>query len=291
MQNCPKVSVIIPFYKGINWLVQAIESVLAQTYPVSEIILINDGSPTSLEPVLQQFGEAVRYLDQENRGPAAARNAGIDCAQGEYIAFLDADDVWMPQKIEKQMKCMLSSGAFWSHTSYATFLDGDFEKGDKVVDLSSVHGDVFSRLLNICPLATPCVMLKKEILTQEPCLRFLKELRFGEDVAFWLRLAARYPLEVVPEALTRVRIHGDNAALRADVQLKARIAIWDDICKNPNLYMKQSISRRTYFSYGLCKYGNRFYAFMERHCRKTWVLKWTARFCYFLPWILFKTIR
>lgn len=288
MKNPPKVSVIIPFYKGVDWLVQAIESVQAQTYPVSEIILINDGSPASIDAVLQRFGSSVRYIHQVNRGPAVARNAGIDCAQGEYIAFLDADDVWMPQKIEKQLECMLSSGAVWSHTSYATFSEKHFSTDDKIIDLSDMHGQVFSRLLNVCPIATPCVMIKKEILVRNPHLRFLTELRFGEDVVFWLRLAARYPLEVIPEVLTKVRMRGDNAALQADVQLKARLSLWADICENPDLYATQSIGRVTRLSYGLCKYGNRVFSRIERYLGKGQMLEWIARLFYFPPWILFK---
>ena len=96
-----KVSVIIPFYSRLDWLYEAIESVLAQTYPIHEIILVNDGSKEDLTEFLDKYGKRIIYLKQENAGPAAARNNGIRRATGDYIAFEDSDDVWMPTKLEK----------------------------------------------------------------------------------------------------------------------------------------------------------------------------------------------
>src|SRR5947209_13220762 len=97
------VSVIIPTYNHGRFIADAIESVLAQTYPVSEIIVVDDGSTDETQEVVEKFGEKVRYIEQANAGVSAARNTGIENSDGDLVAFLDADDTWLPEKIEKQV--------------------------------------------------------------------------------------------------------------------------------------------------------------------------------------------
>ena len=97
------ISVIIPVYNCESYLAEAIESVLAQTYQPIEIIVINDGSTDGTEQVAQQFGDSIRYYAQSNRGLGATRNRGAELARGEYLAFLDADDLWVADKLERQM--------------------------------------------------------------------------------------------------------------------------------------------------------------------------------------------
>ncbi|PKB52360.1 hypothetical protein CRH03_16550 [Clostridium sp. HMb25] len=111
----PKVSVIIPFYKGVNWLDEAVDSVIAQDYPEVEIIIINDGSPEDLTRFLKKYKDAVIMLTQKNKGPAAARNTGINAATGKYVAFLDADDIWMPGKLKCQIEAMEQQNAVWGN--------------------------------------------------------------------------------------------------------------------------------------------------------------------------------
>jgi|GEM_PF-937295 len=101
----PRVSVIIPVYQGDRFLTEAVESVLNQTYTNYEIIVVNDGSTDNSCGVLQPYFEKIRYIYQENQGVAAARNLGIQMAQGELIAFLDQDDFWLPDKLTLQVAC------------------------------------------------------------------------------------------------------------------------------------------------------------------------------------------
>ena len=101
----PRVSVIIPVYQGDRFLTEAIESVLNQTYTNYEIIVVDDGSTDNSCGVLQPYREKIRYIYQENQGVAAARNRGIQMAQGELIAFLDQDDFWLPDKLTLQVAC------------------------------------------------------------------------------------------------------------------------------------------------------------------------------------------
>ena len=100
-----KVSVIIPVYNGDRYLAEAIDSVLGQTYQDLEIIVVDDGSTDDSFQIAQQYGQAVQYFYQQNQGVAVARNQGIKFSQGEYIAFLDQDDVFLPNKLRKQVSC------------------------------------------------------------------------------------------------------------------------------------------------------------------------------------------
>ena len=103
--NHPLISTIIPVYNGELYLGEAIKSVLEQSYPNVEIMVVDDGSTDSTAQVSLRFGELVHYFYQENAGLSAARNAGIKRAKGEYLAFLDADDLFVPQKFEQQYAC------------------------------------------------------------------------------------------------------------------------------------------------------------------------------------------
>src|SRR5690554_960556 len=113
----PLVSVIIPFYSRSDWLEEAVESVLNQTYDKIEIIVINDGSKENLNKFLKKYGKKIIYYTQENRGPGAARNQGMKIAKGKYLSFLDSDDLWLSNKTERQIFFMEKENVVWSHTS------------------------------------------------------------------------------------------------------------------------------------------------------------------------------
>ncbi len=102
----PAVSVIIPTYNSAHFVVEAVESVLAQTWQDLEIVVIDDGSTDETAAVMTRFGPPVRYIQQRNGGVAVARNKGIRESSGKYIAFLDADDTWLPEKLEKQIELL-----------------------------------------------------------------------------------------------------------------------------------------------------------------------------------------
>lgn len=99
----PLISCIIPVYNGEHYLRESIDSILAQTYQPLEIIVADDGSTDGTGAVIATYGNQIRYLSQPNRGPAAARNLGLRAALGDFVAFLDADDLWHPEKLARQM--------------------------------------------------------------------------------------------------------------------------------------------------------------------------------------------
>lgn len=106
MNNTPRVSVVIPTYNREQWLANALDSVLAQTYGDYEILVVDDGSTDATQRVVARYGARIRYLYQDNAGVSAARNKGILEAHGEWVAFLDSDDEWLPEKLERQLDCI-----------------------------------------------------------------------------------------------------------------------------------------------------------------------------------------
>src|SRR5690348_13396065 len=105
----PRVSVVIPSYNSAQYVGAAIESVLVQTVPDVEILVVDDGSKDATREVVARYGDRARYLYQENAGVAVARNHGIRESSGEWIGFLDADDTWLPQKLERQLAALAAA--------------------------------------------------------------------------------------------------------------------------------------------------------------------------------------
>jgi hypothetical protein len=219
----PTVSIIIPFFNRIEWLLEAVESVLAQTYGDWELIVVDDGSTEPFDLARLGSDPRITYLRQDNRGAAAARNAGIARARGEFIAFLDADDAFRPSKLEVQVAFMRAHpDTPLSHTSYTRVRsDGSFLEH---VDSGGFAGSVYPRIVIYCPIATPTVMLRRASLGN---LRFEERFRTGEDVMLWLRIARLGPIAGIREPLSLVRIHGSNAAEDPSVQLHANMEIVD----------------------------------------------------------------
>lgn len=242
------VSVIIPFYKGKDWLAEALESVDNQTYPCIEVIIINDGSDeniTSLETMYPSF----IFVKTVNSGAGAARNKGIELATGDYICFLDSDDIWLPNKIKNQISFMINEEVLWSHTGYIKFLDGNPNKTEIVtLDFS---GDIIPKLFIYCPIATPCVMINNRILIENPEIRFSESINVGEDSYFWFKLSEKFNLGYLPQELTKVRIRGSNAAYNPLRQMEGKNYFYSLIKKRKDLF-------KSIFHYNIVLFG--FYA-------------------------------
>ena len=204
------VTVIIPFYNRIDWTVESIRSVLGQTHKNLEILVIDDGSTDDVSEVEKEVsGDArARLIRQGNKGVAAARNHGLDLATGEYVAFLDSDDVFLPQKIRLQLEYMERSRVYFCHTSYER-MDAYGQHISSVVT-SDLKGDVLPRMISSCSIALPTVMIDRSFLADR---RFPAGMHYGEDVCLWLSVALDTKVGAMEEALTRVRISGSNASM------------------------------------------------------------------------------
>ncbi|PRD46808.1 glycosyltransferase family 2 protein [Sphingobacterium haloxyli] len=228
-----KVSVVIPFYSQIGWLEEAVDSVLGQTFKDYEIIIVNDGSPEDDKDFLKKYGDKVLYFKTKNKGPAHARNFGIDRASGEYIAFLDSDDLFCPTKLEKQVSIMDLEELNWSHTMYSTFDEVTDRSKRKYYEIANTgfQGKVFPKSLVSLNIGTPCVMVRREVLLQNSFLRFSERMRYGQDGYLWILMGVRNDLGLINESLTLVRRSGSNAVQRARIHLNVRANLYINLVR------------------------------------------------------------
>lgn len=207
----PKVSVVIPAYNALNYLPEALHSVQAQTFTDIEIIIVNDGSVDQTEEwVLCQDDSQIRLISQENLGKSAARNRGIREAQGKYVAFLDADDLWEPTKLQKQVHCLDQHPEACLVYTWTALADEQGELTGRLV-ASKAEGNVWLHLVqqNILGCgSTP--LLRKDVF--EVVGGFDEQLPLAQDWEMWIRLAAHYPFRVIKEPLTRYRKHQGNTS-------------------------------------------------------------------------------
>lgn len=184
------VSIIIPAYNAADFVGETLDSIFAQTFTRFEVIVINDGSSDTeqLEQVLQRYPANLCYIKQDNQGAAAARNAGLRAATGEFVAFLDADDTWIRSFLEKQMELLRSSKADLVFADALLFGDSPLE-GRTFMQMNPPKGEVTVENL----LAVKATVLTSTVLARRaPILdvgMFDVSLRRGQDFDLWLRLA------------------------------------------------------------------------------------------------------
>ncbi|MBK1897720.1 glycosyltransferase family 2 protein [Chryseobacterium paridis] len=256
-----KVSVIIPFYSNVGWLEEAVESVLDQTFSDYEIIIVNDGSPEDDNDFTKKYGGHIKveYFKTENKGPAHARNYGISKSKGEYLAFLDSDDLWLNEKLEKQVKLMEDSNLNWSHTKYSVF-DEVSNKEERVyteIENEDFKGVVYPKCLTKLHIGTPCVMIRKAYILENDFIRFSEKMRFGQDGYFWILMGVKNELGYLNENLTLVRRAGTNAVQRARVHLNVRGNLNKNLIKRLNaFYPDIKVSGLTKITYSYCEAMN-----------------------------------
>ncbi len=208
----PLVSVIIPTYNRADLIGEAVTSVLNQTFDDFEVIVVDDGSTDNTKEAIDRIEGPIRYIYQENKGLSGARNPGIDVAGGEYIAFLDSDDLWLPEKLAEQVRLLdQNSSAGFVYTDYE-FVDGDgrsLPKPENYLANPLRNGWILKHLLSFDFIPPSTVMVRKD------CLRsvglFNTSLKQGtDDFDLLLRLVKRYEAAFVDRPLTKIRVHGNN---------------------------------------------------------------------------------
>ncbi|WP_333797327.1 glycosyltransferase family 2 protein [Rheinheimera sp.] len=191
----PKVSVVMPCYNNAAYVRQAVDSVLQQDYPNIELIVVDDGSRDNSLEVLAGYGEQIKVVSQPNQGPAAARNNGIRHATGDYIAFLDSDDLWLPGKLSAQLAFLAQypdyiacycSWSVWDGRSTDQFIPCE-QTGQSLELQQDKSGWLYLPLLEDSVIHTISLVIKKEVVDQAGF--FNETLRVGEDHDYWLRLS------------------------------------------------------------------------------------------------------
>ncbi len=195
----PKVSVIIPAYNAMKYLPETVESVLQQTFTDFEVLIINDGSSDNIVQWVAGIVDArVKLISQKNQGVSVARNTGIAHAQGEYIAFLDADDFWQASKLEKQVRCLDNNSVIGLVHTWMAFVDSNGKSTGKVM-ASNAEGYVWKQLVESNLIACSSVMVRRCCL--EAVGGFEPNLHFVEDWDLWIRISCHYPFAVIKEPL------------------------------------------------------------------------------------------
>jgi glycosyltransferase involved in cell wall biosynthesis len=210
----PEVSVIIPTYNSADLVVEAIDSVLAQTVSDYEIIVVDDGSTDNIDEVIKSYDAPIEFMKQPNGGAAVARNTGMQRASGEYIALLDADDIWLPSKLETQVE----------------FLDRNPDVGMVCCDgfrwippaqpsegrlLSVLRGrpprrPTLDLMFKMHMINTSSVVFRKDLFKRTGYMN--QAIKHGQDFEFFLRLAALKPVAYIDFPLMAYRVHSANTA-------------------------------------------------------------------------------
>ncbi len=206
----PRVSVIITTYNRADFLVEAIASVLAQTYQDFELIVADDGSTDDTAIQISSFGDRLRYLPLVHSGrPEDVRNAGIVTAQGELIAFLDDDDRWHEDKLSRQVAIFDKDQTVGMVYCDVQFILADDSLSPPALPAWQKHSiDVFDRLLADCFIHPSTVMVKRRLF--EEIGLFEKRFYSQADYYFWLQVAHTTPVRCLPESLTLARRHPSN---------------------------------------------------------------------------------
>lgn len=239
------VSVVIPCYNRAGIVGQAIGSVLNQTLPPKEVIVVDDGSTDESADVAASFGDSVKVIRTQNRGPSAARNTGIAEARGEWVAFLDSDDFWVPDKLALQYE---ASKAF--PTSDLIFCDTAVFEGSvtRMISrfaLGGIYGlelirrgnflefdrSIFVTMLTQSRVITSAVVARRKL----PELRYPENLKSSEDWALWLDLSLRYRFAAVDQVLVHMFQNGDNISLRVALSTRTHLAALENLHLDPIL--------------------------------------------------------
>lgn len=228
--NTPSISAVIPAYNAASYLGSAVASVHRQSVGVNEIIVVDDGSSDNTAAVAESLGPPVRCLRQDNAGPAAARNRGIRAADGEWIAFLDADDQWTADKTRAQLEAaeahpelaLIASDMAEVDAGGAVTVPSVLERHGMRERFVALAGRPLPRALaallskNFIPTGT--VLVRRAVLDEVGA--FDPRIRYGEDLELWARIAARYPITCLAQVHMLRRRHGANATGATEAMLR-----------------------------------------------------------------------
>ena len=240
----PKVSIIIPAYKVAPFIQDTLDSVFSQTVTDFEAIVINDDSPDTpqLEEALEKYSGRIVYLKQPHRGAGAARNAGLRVARGEYVGFLDGDDIWLPTFLREQLKLIRSDGGY--DLAYADAINFCDQGDDSVTNMSNnpSFGDVtFLKLVcGDCNIITSTVLARRESVLRVG--GFNEGFVNSQDFDLWLRLAKDADARMTYQrtALTRRRIHSSSLAANPLHSFAGELAVLNSMRERSGLTTAES---------------------------------------------------
>lgn len=215
----PKVSVVLPVFNGAQFIGNAIQSVLKQSFRDFEVIVVDDGSTDGTEKVVRQYSDGIRYHFQSNQGAGVARNIGVSLAQGEWIAFLDADDTWYPDKLKIQLNfaaALPEIALFYSDMDTVDDKDRVTEQAFLGKRLERRRRRKRRNLVSIIfddrpPPYPSTVFIKKNAFIEAGAFSPLFRGNYHEDLEFFSRVAQRFPIYFIPQSLAQYRAHDSKS--------------------------------------------------------------------------------
>lgn len=251
------VSIIIPSYNASAYVKEAIDSALAQTHKDIEIIVVDDGSTDDTKQILEPYirSNKIHYIYQANKGLSGARNTGIKAARGEYVALLDADDLFLPEKIEKQVEHLETHPN--CDVSYCDLYHFNDREPDNLLKLNYRYysgKDVLPNLLKQSFIAPVTVVFRKSVFARFGL--FDEAMRqYAEDLEFWLRLTyGGAQICFLPEILAKLRLRGEGNIQSLENQPKMKLTALR-VIENLNAKMSQTERRASGIRFSLMKHG------------------------------------
>jgi Glycosyl transferase family 2 len=243
--NSPLVSIVIPTYNYGRFIGETVDSALAQGYSPVEVVVVDDGSTDDTRERLARYGDRVRYIYQQNRGLSAARNTGIGAAHGEFIALLDSDDLWLPDKLERQIAVCVQDPHIGLVATERFAIDETGQRLDYVAERCSRDGfcELTMRDLLEFPAFSPSsVLARKDALLAVG--GFDEQLQAAEDMHMWVRIAARFRVLRLNATLTGQRFHLKSMSHQPDLMLRAFQQALDELFTGIPQLQRQPCWRR-----------------------------------------------
>jgi glycosyltransferase involved in cell wall biosynthesis len=245
----PAVSVVIPTYNRAAYLGQAIESVRQQTFQDWELVVVDDGSTDHTRTVVAQHLDPtqIRYLYQPHRERSTARNRGLEASSGPLVTFLDADDLWMPEKLVKQVAAMEQHPDIGLCYTLARRINGQGAALDAVRDVQVLAGWVLPHILRRNCIGTSSVMIRRSCLEQVGVFDEHLPVYGREDWDLWIRIARRYAVLPIREELTLHRVYEGNSSQEQNFQ--SGLAVLEKRCRDPGLLADAGLRREAAYAY------------------------------------------
>ncbi|NNF13911.1 MAG: glycosyltransferase [Gemmatimonadetes bacterium] len=256
-------SVVIPVYNKERYLVETIDSVLAQTLPPEEIVVIDDGSTDRSAEIAASYGSQVHLIRQSNSGESVARNEGIEASTGEWIALLDGDDVWEPEKLERQFQALEAAefDPVFVYSDVYLFDDSGQHIGEHVKPEYHAADDWRVQMLCDWSINPSTTLIRRSALDG---LRFPPEIRHSEDMIFFLELRAKGPFLKVHEKLAGYRRNEVNQTASKRHHLDSVISRWQWYSDNESHYgeseryeVRRSLAQQLLPTFGRARYTTR----------------------------------
>ena len=249
------VSVIMPAFNAAKYIALSIESVKKQSYSNWELIIINDGSTDKTEEVIEPYllkDNRIRYYSQANKGQGAARNMALQYANGDFLAFLDADDLWVPEKLEKQVEILSKNGNIDLLFSSGFIFDetGNIDSFDVKDQKWSKEDGAVAKFIKKNRIPILSVLVKKELVVKAKGFNIDRKIQNAEDYFLWIKLlmtGAKF--QGMPDKLVMYRRHKEQATFNVSYQYIKEVNVLNELFYGNMEYkklVKRSIKQRYY---------------------------------------------